>query len=110
MLSVRTQYLKRNKMSTGELPSTITQLREITPEQLNALFNKLSEKIDNLQSNPPAERYLKRKEVAKLFDVNIKTVASWNVPTYELGGAIYYKLSDIENTMKLRSARNVTKG
>jgi hypothetical protein len=56
----------------------------------------------NLQPKEPT-KYLGRKEVAEMLDVNISTVHNWTVKgiltALQIGGRIYYKAKDIEAAM-----------
>ncbi len=84
-----------------------SNLIQVNPEQLKTeilkgLNAQLSELKKNFQQKEP-EEYLTRQEVAKLCKVNISTVSNWRndgvINAYGLGGRVYYKRSEIEQSM-----------
>ena len=81
-------------------------LELIYPEQLRedilSLKSELAEIKSNLQPKEPT-KYLGRKEVAEMLDVNISTVHNWTVKgvltALQIGGRVYYRKVDIEAAM-----------
>jgi hypothetical protein len=80
-----------------------TILHNITPEQINSLFQglqaQLAEIKQNFEPKTPTE-YLTRTEVAKMFKCNLSTIHNWTkkgklVP-YGIGNRVYYKRHEVE--------------
>jgi hypothetical protein len=69
---------------------------------IESLKSDLAEIKLNLQPKEPT-KYLSRKEVAEMLDVNISTLHNWTVKgiltALQIGGRIYYKKADIEAAM-----------
>jgi hypothetical protein len=69
---------------------------------IESLKNDLAEIKLNLKPKEPT-KYLGRKEVAEMLDVNISTIHNWTVKgiltALQIGGRIYYKKADIEAAM-----------
>jgi|AntRauTorckE5430_2_1112549.scaffolds.fasta_scaffold270075_1 hypothetical protein len=82
-------------------------LELIYPEQLRedilSLKSELAEIKLNLQKPTENTKYLGRKEVAKLLNVNISSIHNYTVKgiltAFQLGGKIYYKKAEIEAAM-----------
>jgi len=81
-------------------------LELIYPEELKqdieSLKSELAEIKLNLQPKEPT-KYLGRREVAQMLDVNISTIHNWTVKgiltALQIGGRIYYKTKDVEAAM-----------
>ena len=81
-------------------------LELIYPEELKQDISKLRSELAeikmNLQPKEP-DKYLGRKEVAELLNVNISSIHNYTVKgiltAFQLGGKIYYKKADIEAAM-----------
>ena len=79
-------------------------LELIYPEQLRedilSLKSELAEIKLNLQKPTENTKYLGRKEVAEMLDVNISTIHNWTVKgiltALQIGGRIYYRKKDVE--------------
>ena len=69
---------------------------------IESLKSDLAEIKLNLQPKEPT-KYLSRKEVAEMLDVNISTIHNWTVKgiltALQIGGRIYYKTKDVEAAM-----------
>ena len=69
---------------------------------IKSLKSDLAEIKLNLQPKEPT-KYLGRKEVAELLNVNISSIHNYTVKgiltAFQLGGKIYYKKADIEAAM-----------
>jgi hypothetical protein len=69
---------------------------------IESLKNDLAEIKLNLKPKEPT-KYLGRKEVAEMLDVNISTIHNWTVKgiltALQIGDRIYYKKADIEAAM-----------
>ena len=83
------------------------QLIQITPEELTKVVtDKLALKLSMLNAEakkPKKEEYLSREEVAKLFKVDLSTIHNWRkrgvLKACQIGGRVYFKLSEIENAI-----------
>ena len=69
---------------------------------IKSLKSDLAEIKLNLQPKEPT-KYLGRREVAQMLDVNISTIHNWTVKgvltALQIGGRIYYKTKDVEAAM-----------
>jgi excisionase family DNA binding protein len=83
------------------------QFIQITPEQLqDAIITGVKEQIEGLkksfQPRNPTE-YLTRNEVKELLQIDLSTVHNWTkkgkLKAYGIGNRIYYKRSEIENSI-----------
>jgi hypothetical protein len=83
------------------------QLLGITPEQLQSSISKdvksqLDELKKSFQAKTPDE-LLTRSETAKLLKINLSSVHNWSkrgiLTAFQMGGRVYYKLSQIESTL-----------
>lgn len=83
------------------------QLIEITPKELQTIIaegieKKLEELKQHLQKKDPVT-YLTRKQVSEMFQIDISSVHNWTkkgtLQAYQIGGRVYYKLSEIENAI-----------
>jgi len=78
-------------------------LELIYPEELKQDISKLRSELAeiklNLQPKEPT-KYLGRKEVAEMLNVNISTIHNWTVKgvltALQIGGRIYYRKKDVE--------------
>jgi len=78
-------------------------LELIYPEELKQDISKLRSELAeikmNLQPKEPT-KYLGRREVAQMLDVNISTIHNWTVKgiltALQIGGRIYYRKKDVE--------------
>jgi hypothetical protein len=76
------------------------------PEELKQDISKLRSELAeiklNLQPKEP-DKYLGRKKVAEILNVNISSIHNYTVKgiltAFQLGGKIYYKKADIEAAM-----------
>jgi len=85
-----------------------TILHEVTPEQINTLFEGLQNQIKELKTNfeptKPTE-LLTVNEVAEMLKVDRSTLWNWQqkgtlVP-FGIGARVYYRRSDIEKALIL---------
>ncbi len=81
-------------------------LFEITPEELVArVVNELkqSQELATPQTISQPEEYLTVKDVADLFHISIATVNNWRregiLFAYQIGGKVFFKRSEIENSL-----------
>jgi excisionase family DNA binding protein len=83
------------------------QFIQVTPEQLeqrisNRVQQQLSEFLENFKPKEP-NSYLTRREVAKLFNVDLSTIHNWcksgKLQPYGIGSRVYFKMSDIEKSL-----------
>ena len=81
-------------------------LDQITVDDLvSRLAVKLGEVIPDYIPKPDSpEKYLTRKETAKLLQVSLVTLNEWSkmgiIQSYRIGGRIRYKLSEIDEALK----------
>ena len=83
-----------------------TILHDVTPDQITSLFeglqNQLTELKQNFEPKQPNE-YLTRNEVADLLECNLATLHNWVkrgvLTPYGIGARVYFKRTDIENTL-----------
>lgn len=83
-----------------------TILHEVSPEQIASLFeglqNQLTELKTSFQPKEPTE-YLTRNEVSELLKCDLSTLHNWvkkgKLTPYGIGNRIYFKRSEIENTL-----------
>ena len=81
-------------------------LEQITVDDLaNRLSLILLESIPDYIPKPdPPEKYLTRRETAKLLQVSLVTLNDWSkkgiIQSYRIGGRIRYKLSEIDEALK----------
>ncbi len=85
----------------------ITQLHEITPEELLDLISKgLKEPLQELLTNPEPqqEKYLTRKEVSHLLSISLPTLGDWVkrglIQSYRIGNRVFFKASEIDASLK----------
>jgi excisionase family DNA binding protein len=80
-----------------------TILHDVSPEQINSLFEGLKNQLTELKTNfapkVPTE-YLTRTEVAEWLKCDLSTVHNWTkkgklIP-YGIGNRVYYKRSEVE--------------
>lgn len=78
---------------------TTAELKDLISD---AVKNELEELKKQLQI-PKTEKYLTRKEVMQLFKISKGTLSNWveagTLTKYGVGGRIYFKSSEIEQTM-----------
>jgi len=84
-----------------------TILHNLTPEQINSLFqglqNQLTELKQNFEPKAPTE-YLTRTEVSEMLKCDISTIHNWTkkgklIP-YGIGNRVYYKRLEVEAVLK----------
>ncbi len=83
------------------------QFIQVTPDQLKkeiltGVKTQLDEFLKTFKPKQPND-YLSRKEVAKMFGVDISTLHNWNksgkLKPLGLGSRVYYLRSDIEQSL-----------
>ena len=80
-----------------------TLIHDVTPEQINFLFqglqNQLTELKQNFEPKVPNE-YLTRTEVSKMLKCDISTIHNWTkkgkLKPYGIGHRVYYKRNEVE--------------
>jgi predicted DNA-binding transcriptional regulator AlpA len=83
------------------------QFLQTTPEEFKKdLLSDFKKELDQLKTNfQPKEpnEYLSRKEVAKLFKVDLSTIHNWckagKLKPLGMGARVYFLRSDIENSL-----------
>ena len=83
------------------------QLIGITPEQLqqaiiDGVQNQLNNFKESFEPKKPTE-FLTRKETAELLNINLSTLHHWvkskKIKAYGIGNRVYFKRSEIENSI-----------
>ena len=68
------------------------------------IANRIEERIIAQTHYSKKDRYLSRRQLSELLSVDLATLHRWSktgkLPSYRLGGKIYYKYSDLEREMK----------
>lgn len=86
---------------------SVIQMIQVTPEELQKQISKsikdyIDELIESIQDKV-SDEYLTRKETAQLLKVDLSTIHNWTkekkIESYGLGGRVYYKRSEIENSL-----------
>jgi excisionase family DNA binding protein len=87
--------------------NAVTQLHNLSPEQLGVLLNEIiTSKFNDLkkhfQPKTPTE-FLSRREVAQMLKINLSTVHNWTkngtLQAFQIGGRVFYKRELIENAI-----------
>lgn len=89
-------------MTTNEI-----LLQGITLEQLKeGLLEAIERRLKESDSNPESlgnEKYLTRKEVAKLLSISLPTLHDWCkkriLNSYRMGNRVYFKSSEIDQSL-----------
>lgn len=68
------------------------------------IADKIEERIIARTNYSKKDRYLTRRQLSELLSVDLSTLHRWSkagrLPSYRMGGKIYYKYSDLEREMK----------
>jgi hypothetical protein len=89
------------------MQNAVTQLHNLSPEQLGSLFDevitsKFNELKKHFEPKTPTE-FLSRQEVAQMLKINISTVHNMSVKgilqKYQISGRVLYKRSEVENSI-----------
>lgn len=79
-----------------------TNPTELKEDILNGLKKELKTLKEELNLNKSKE-LLTRNEVSKLLKIDLSTLHNWTkkgkLKSYGIGGRVYYKLEDIENSL-----------
>ena len=86
--------------------SVVTQLHNLTANQILNPLEELKKEVENLkihfQPKEPIE-LLTRKQVAKMFSVNLSTIHNWTkkgaLTSYGKQGRVYYIRKEIEQSI-----------
>lgn len=73
---------------------------------IESLLREIKSRVDSIEQRIYLEdKLLSRKETAELLGVNVSTLHNWHkkgvLEPYALGGRVYYKYSDIINSLEL---------
>lgn len=85
--------------------SESTLIHNLNPDQLITEFSELKDAIRSLQAikNPITEELMLPEEVAKYFKKHKDTIENWTkkkfLTKYGIGGAVYYKRSEVESAV-----------
>jgi excisionase family DNA binding protein len=80
---------------------------EVLQNEISELKTILSDIQREIKTPEPQTqtKYLTRKDVAELLQINISSVFNWTkkgtLKSYQMGGKIFYKQSDIDEAMTL---------
>lgn len=87
--------------------NTVTQLYNMSPEEIKEEFKFINEKIENLSKNfQPKEpsTWLTRKEVCEMLSISYVTLHSWTnkniLIAHKIGNQVRYLRSQVEAAMK----------
>ncbi|MBN1134616.1 MAG: helix-turn-helix domain-containing protein [Methanosarcinaceae archaeon] len=73
-------------------------------ELADRIADKIEERIIARTNYSKKDRYLTRRQLSELLSVDLSTLHRWSkagrLPSYRMGGKIYYKYSDLEREMK----------
>ena len=87
------------------MQNAVTQLHNLSPEQLGNLFDEvITSKFNDLKKHfepkTPTE-FLSRQEVAQMLKINLSTVHNWTkngtLQAFQIGGRVFYKRELVEN-------------
>lgn len=89
---------------------TITQLNDITPEELaNIILAGVRAELKEFKSQlapPQTEDYISRQDVGGIFNVSLVTVDNWTkkgrLKGYRIGNRIRYKRAEIDQSLKIK--------
>lgn len=87
--------------------SAVTQLHGLTPENLfGSIRDILKSELEKFKKESlfkEESKYLTRKEVAKMFSVNLSTINSWSkngkLSPVGLGGRVYFIREEVEKAI-----------
>ena len=76
---------------------------ELQEEILKGVKSQIDDLKNHLQPQQSDEKYLTINQVAEKFSVSIVTISNWRhngiLKSFQIGGRIYFKLSDIEKSL-----------
>lgn len=89
------------------MQNAVTQLHNLSPEQLGNLFDEvITSKFNDLKKHfQPKEpnEYLTRVDVAEMLKIDLSSVHNWTVKgiliSYQIGGRVYYKRAEVESSI-----------
>ncbi|NER10034.1 Helix-turn-helix domain-containing protein [Muriicola jejuensis] len=94
-----------NNLKFEDLPSAM----EIVLDKLTKLEEELQAIKENFQPKHP-EELLTREETAEFLKVSMTTLWQWSrkgiLPSYGIGNRVYYKRSELENTLVKLESKN----
>jgi len=68
------------------------------------IADRIEDRLRERSQNTKKDRYLSRRQLAELLDVDLATIYRWSkdgqLPSYRLGGRVYYKEADLEAKMQ----------
>lgn len=80
----------------GTTPSELVELLDQRQQK------KLDEFLKHFEPQQP-NKYVRRKNIAQMYDVNLSTIHNWTVrgilTAYQIGGVVMYKLSEVEDAI-----------
>ena len=85
----------------------IVQIESIEAKELFAKIDQLQEQIKELQretiNKTLAEKFLTRKDIAKLFGISNPTIQDWSrkgiLKAYKVANRVYFKADEIEQVL-----------
>lgn len=86
---------------------TITQIQSIEASELLTRFDKLDNRLNQLQETvkpQPETHLLTRQEVAKWLDISLPTLHAWTksqiLQAYRIGNKVRYKKDEVLNALQ----------
>jgi excisionase family DNA binding protein len=80
-----------------------TLIHDVTPDEINLLFQGLQKQISELKENFEPKTptvYLTRSELAEMLKCDLSTIHNWTVKgklkPYGMGNRVYYKRHEVE--------------
>jgi excisionase family DNA binding protein len=89
---------------------TKEQLREMITDSFKEVFALTEKQKKQIPSSLKAEKFISRKETAKLLHISLPTLHEWTkegkLESYRIGTRILYKPEEITEAVKLRNYTN----
>jgi len=77
---------------------------ESIDELADRIASKIEKRLTERTPNTKKDGYFSRRQLSELLSVDLATLHRWSksgkLPSYRLGGRIFYKQSDLEAVMK----------
>ena len=87
--------MKNIMIENASIEELVSEIEEIVRQVIEAC---------ELTAQNDSEQVLTRKETSELLQVSLVTLNKWNklgvLPAYSVGTRVYYKWTDVQNSMK----------